>query len=88
MGIPTPTKAPRRVTAPVRARKSPEAAPEPLKPGRCPSRGVYTFIAPFFDKRVAVAADSRGEAEQRARRMLDRIHCGTKGMMLLKFSPF
>lgn len=88
MGIPTPTKAPRQVTAPVRARRAPEAPPEPLKRGRGPARGVYTFIAPFFDKRVAVAADTRGEAEQRARRMLDRINCGSKGLTLLKFSPF
>lgn len=88
MGIPTPTKAPRRVAATLYVSHAGKAEAEPLKPGRRPSRGVYTFIAPFFDKRVAVAADSRGEAEQRARRMLDRIHCGTKGMVLLKFSPF
>jgi hypothetical protein len=88
MGISTPTKAPRRLTAPVRARREVEMAPEPLRPGRRPGRGVYTFICPFFDKRIAIAAASRGEAEQRARRMLDRVRCGTKGMMLLKFSPY
>lgn len=88
MGIPTPSKAPRRATAPVVSRKLDLSETQPIRARRGAQEGVYLFIAPFFNKRVSVTAQTRAEAEQRARRMLDRIRCGSRGMSLLKFDPF